>query len=88
LKVSIFAWHLLQNILPTKDDFVRRGVLATEAHLCVAGWGKVESSNHLFLNYNFFFGTLWYVVSDWLGFSLVDPCSISDHFVHYASLAG
>ena len=37
LKVSIFAWRLIRDRLPTKTNLVLRGVLDTEACQCVSG---------------------------------------------------
>ena len=37
LKVSIFAWQLLRDRLPTKNNLLRRGLLNVEAARCVAG---------------------------------------------------
>jgi hypothetical protein len=39
LKVSIFAWRLIQNRLPTKVNLFRRGVIHNEAQLCVSWYG-------------------------------------------------
>jgi len=37
LKVSLFAWRLLHNRLPTHDNLVRRRVLHHDANQCVGG---------------------------------------------------
>ncbi|GAU41193.1 hypothetical protein TSUD_26180 [Trifolium subterraneum] len=58
LKVSILAWRLLRDRLPTKGNLVTRGILSPEAHFCVSGCGAVESAQHLFLSYSTF-GQLW-----------------------------
>ncbi|MCI58334.1 O-acyltransferase WSD1, partial [Trifolium medium] len=58
LKVSICAWRLVRDRLPTKANLVTRGILSTEAHLCVSGCGEVESAQHLFLNCSSF-GLIW-----------------------------
>ncbi|GAU45418.1 hypothetical protein TSUD_243290 [Trifolium subterraneum] len=50
LKVSIFAWRLLSDRLPTKTNLVARGILSPAAHLCVTGCGEVESAHHLFIS--------------------------------------
>jgi len=50
LKVSIFAWRLLRNRLPTKANLASRGVLSSEATLCALGCDHVETSEHLFLS--------------------------------------
>ena len=38
LKVSIFAWRLLRDRLPTKSNLVTCGVIDSEASLCVWLW--------------------------------------------------
>ncbi|GAU38807.1 hypothetical protein TSUD_163820 [Trifolium subterraneum] len=57
LKVSILAWRLLRDRLPTKANLIFRGILSPAEHLCVSGCGEVESAQHLFL-YCSTFGSL------------------------------
>ncbi|CAJ2669290.1 unnamed protein product [Trifolium pratense] len=87
LKVSICAWRLLRDRLPTKANLVHRGILSTEAHFCVSGCGEVESAQHLFL-YCSSFGSLWSLVSSWIGSSLVTAQTLSEHFVQFTDSAG
>jgi hypothetical protein len=47
-KVSVFVWRLLRNILPTKDNLVRRSVLSHTDAVCVSGCGSSETTTHLF----------------------------------------
>jgi len=47
LKVSILAWRLLRNRLPTKANLLARGMLAHDVQLCVSGCGEVETAQHL-----------------------------------------
>jgi len=49
LKVSVFAWRLFRNRLPTKANLFRRGVILDEAQLCVNGCGSIESWVNIFL---------------------------------------
>jgi hypothetical protein len=49
LKVSIFAWRLLRDRLPTKDNLLTRCIISSEAHFCVFGCGGIESTQHLLL---------------------------------------
>jgi len=67
LKVSVFAWRLLRDRLPTKSNLIHRGVISPEAGLCVSGCGTLESAQHLFLSCSTF-ATLWPMVRDWIGF--------------------
>ncbi|XP_045791761.1 uncharacterized protein LOC123886488 [Trifolium pratense] len=87
LKVSIFAWRLLRDRLPTKANLVIRGILSSSAQLCVAGCGEVESAHHLFISCSFF-GSVWALVCTWIDIPLTDFSTIRDHFVHFTSSAG
>jgi hypothetical protein len=87
LKISIFAWRLLRDRLPTKDNLVSRGIIAPTAHLCVSGCGCVESARHLFLSCSFF-GSLWSLVRSWIDFSSLNSQSLSDHFLQFTFSSG
>ncbi|GAU29128.1 hypothetical protein TSUD_58940 [Trifolium subterraneum] len=71
LKVSICAWRLLRDRLPTRTNLVSRGIISPEAHFCVSGCGGIESTQHLFFTCGTF-GSLWSAVRLWIGFSSVD----------------
>ncbi|GAU39054.1 hypothetical protein TSUD_396590 [Trifolium subterraneum] len=68
LKVSVAAWRLLRNRLPTKDNLVRRHIISQGAHLCVDGCGAPETAKHLFLSCPVF-APLWGLVRNWIGIS-------------------
>jgi hypothetical protein len=87
LKVSILAWRLLRDRLPTKENLANRGIIPMEGRLCVTGCGHVENVNHLFLSCPHF-GALWPLVRDCLGVEGVDPQHISDHFLQFIHYAG
>ncbi|MCI48548.1 glutamate-gated kainate-type ion channel receptor subunit GluR5, partial [Trifolium medium] len=87
LKVSVFAWRLLRDRLPTKSNLVTRGILSPAAHFCVSGCGDAESAQHLFISCSTF-GSLWALVRSWIGITAVDSTSIRDHFVQFTSSAG
>jgi len=80
LKVSVFAWSLINDRLPTKSNLLARGILAHDMSVCVAGCGDYESAQHLFLSCNTF-GSLWHLVRNWVGCSGVDTDNISNHFM-------
>jgi len=48
-KVSLFAWRLFRNRLPTRDNLARRNILHNNDSACVADCGNVETVQHLFL---------------------------------------
>jgi len=43
LKVSVFAWWLFRDRLPTKDNLLSRRVIPLDSRLCVAGCGRIDS---------------------------------------------
>jgi len=87
LKASIFAWRLLRDRLPTKNNLLRRGVVDAEAVMCVTGCGLEESAPHLFIHCPIF-GTLWQHIRSWIGMSGVDPLTIDDHFTQFIHSSG
>jgi len=87
LKVSIFAWRLLRDRLPTKLNLQNRGIITNADISCVSGCGHDESVDHLFLLCNSF-GVIWYQVRSWLGFSGVDHQNIGAHFIHFTNHLG
>ncbi|CAJ2636137.1 unnamed protein product [Trifolium pratense] len=87
LKVSIFAWRLLRDRLPTKSNLISRGILSSAAHLCVSGCGEAESVYHLFISCSCF-GSLWALVCTWIGIPSTSSNTIRDHFVQFTYLAG
>jgi len=87
LKVSVFAWRLLRDRLPTKINLIDRQVLTTDMSLCVAGCGHPESAQHLFLLCNIF-GSIWHMVRDWIGCYGVEADNISNHFLQFTYLTG
>jgi hypothetical protein len=80
LKVSVLAWRLLRNRLPTWDNLVRRHIITPDSQLCVTGCGGVETTHHMFLSCPIF-ASLWHLIRGWVGvsvadlFSRVNPCS-------------
>ncbi|KAK2370837.1 hypothetical protein QL285_083849 [Trifolium repens] len=87
LKVSILAWRLLRDRLPTKSNLATRGIISPEGRFCVAGCGGIESAQHLFLSCSTF-GSLWALVRSWIGFSAADAPTAPDHFVQFTYSAG
>jgi len=87
LKVSVFAWRLIRDRLPTKTNLIARRMLAADMSLCVAGCGHPETEQDLFLLCNTF-GSLWHMVRDWIGCYGVDTDNISNHFLQFIHLTG
>jgi len=85
LKVSIVAWRLLKDRMPTRSNLHRRCIILIEGDTCVLGCGHAESASHLFLHCAVF-GSLWQHIRSWIGVSGVDPLNLIDHFfqfIHY-----
>ncbi|GAU47886.1 hypothetical protein TSUD_404590 [Trifolium subterraneum] len=86
LKVSFLAWRLLRDKLPTKANLISRGILSVEDHFCAFGCGAVESAQHVFLSCSSY-GSLWSLVSSWIGSSLVTTKTLSDHYIQFTTSA-
>ncbi|CAJ2652817.1 unnamed protein product [Trifolium pratense] len=87
LKVSIFAWRLLRDRLPTRANLAIRGVLSSTADTCVFGCGVAESAYHLFSSCSIA-GSLWDLVCAWVGIPPVAFTTLRDHFVQFTVSAG
>jgi hypothetical protein len=65
-KMSILAWRLFYDRLPTKDNLRKRGVHLNSSSLCVGGCGCVENANHVFFNCPML-SCVWKETLKWLG---------------------
>ena len=87
-KVSLLAWHILRDRLPTKDNLSQRGILNSDNIMCAtAGCDNSKSTSHLFLQC-VTSRELWDTVFNWLGISLVMPLHLRHHFMQFTKLAG
>jgi len=87
LKVSLFAWRLFCNMLPTKYNLVRRHILHTGDNICVGGCGTQETADHLLFGC-VPFSNVWYAVLKWLHLSFVTPFRSRNHFHQFGQMAG
>jgi hypothetical protein len=87
LKVVLFAWRLLRDRLPTKDNLFRRHVVGVDDLSCVSGCGEVETSSHLLLHCDFF-GTVWNHIFRWIGVCSVLPSDALSHFHQFNLIGG
>ncbi|XP_024626847.1 uncharacterized protein [Medicago truncatula] len=85
-KVALFVWRLLQDKVPTRANLVRRNVIQPNGILCAGGCGNIETADHLFLGCNLF-GSVWYLICNWLGICYVPSCQLSDHFLQFSNMA-
>ena len=87
LKVSMFAWLLFHNRLPTKDNLMRRRVLSINDQLCTGECECTEDRDHLFVTC-VFYCNIWHLICGWLGICLVSPHKILSHLHHFCGLRG
>jgi len=88
LKISIFAWRLLRNRLPTTDNLIKKHIFYIRMrNYAWGGCNMIEDAKHLFLSCDFF-GKLWYDISHWLGYHLVFPENVSDHLYQFSTFSG
>jgi len=84
LKVSILAWRLLRDRLPTKIDLLNCGIISATNTYCSAGCGQLESAHHLFIHCDHF-GIIWQQVRFWIGVAGVVHHSLRAHFVQFTN---
>jgi len=87
LKVILFARHLIRDRLPTKDNLFRRGVIASDARVCIGGCGSLETSPRLFLHCGFF-GEVWHFIHRWLGVCLAIPSEPANYLNQFGAVSG
>jgi len=87
LKVSIFAWRLLRDRLPTRSNLLAHSIITNVDVGCLVGCGHLETSEHLFLSCDFY-GSLWREERSWLSVPGPDPHNISDHLHQFTHSAG
>jgi len=51
----------------------------SNTNMCISGCGMEESVNH-------FFGSLWYLVRQWLGFLSLNLLHVADHLIQLGNL--
>jgi hypothetical protein len=83
----VLAWRLFRNRLPTKDNLVRRNIIAHGSVFCVTGCGGVETTQHLFLSCPVL-APLWNLIQTWISIFSADPFLLRDHFVQFTHSAG
>ncbi|GAU15866.1 hypothetical protein TSUD_40870 [Trifolium subterraneum] len=87
VKVSLLAWRLFRNRLPTKDNLATRNVIPHDSQLCVNGCGGLETAHHLFLSC-LVFAPLWGEVTSWIDISPAAQISLQDHFIQFIHSSG
>ncbi|XP_058783462.1 uncharacterized protein LOC131658147 [Vicia villosa] len=82
-KVSVLAWRVWQNRIPTRDNLVKRGILVDSQNSCPFGSGEEESVAHIFFECSLAWNA-WSEVLRWLGFLYVSHNSALQNFNHFA----
>ncbi|GAU19884.1 hypothetical protein TSUD_171100 [Trifolium subterraneum] len=67
VKVSLLAWRLLPNRLPTKDNLTTHNIIPQDSQMCVTVCGGLETTHHLFLSCPIF-ASLWGSVGSWVAY--------------------
>ncbi|GAU15807.1 hypothetical protein TSUD_236230 [Trifolium subterraneum] len=63
--LSTLGWRLLHKRLPTKTNFLKRGISINSSSMCISGCGNSETEEHLFFNCPIF-GALWREIVRWI----------------------
>ena len=66
---------------------LRRGVIYSDATLCVGGYGSLETFSHLFLHYRIFW-EVWHFIHHWFGVCSVLPNVLMDYFNQFSFVGG
>ncbi|GAU29104.1 hypothetical protein TSUD_58700 [Trifolium subterraneum] len=78
LRLSMLAWRLFQNRLPTKENLRRRGVFINSSMFCVGGCGELFNCP--------IFSMVWRKIVIWLGISVVFVQGGYDHYLIFKGL--
>jgi len=85
-RALVFAWRLLWDRLPTKDNLIRRHV-TIENDLCPFCQSKAESASHLFFLCHKVM-PLWWEFSSWVKEPRVLHWRPMDNFIQHYSMSG
>jgi len=85
-RALVFAWRLLWDRLPTKDNLTRRHV-NIEIDLCPFCQNKTESASHLFLLCHKVM-PLWWEFNSWVKEARVFHCRPMDNLLQHSTMAG
>ena len=81
-----FAWRLLWDRLPTKDNLSRRQI-QTDSDLCPFCHSQPESASHLFFTCDKVL-PLWWKFFSWVKEVRVIHCRLMDNFLQHSSTTG
>ena len=85
--VSLFAWRLFCNRLPTKNNLVRCNIIYTGDNNCVGRCRLLETADHLLFSCEPF-SNVWSVVLQWLHLSFIAPSGSRNHFYQFGHMVG
>ncbi|GKV19580.1 hypothetical protein SLEP1_g29819 [Rubroshorea leprosula] len=75
-KVSIFAWRLFLNQLPTKDNLILHGVNLSSKPNCVLCGDYIEDLNHIFATCQYS-QNIWNRICNWWGVHFIPTSNAS-----------
>jgi hypothetical protein len=84
-KVSVFAWQVMQNRIPTKDNLGKRRIIGRDELQCIGGCGNVESSDHLFFAFPMSLKICCKILQ-WLGVQTVLHNRCNNHLKAFSGL--
>ncbi|XP_058749152.1 uncharacterized protein LOC131622125 [Vicia villosa] len=84
-KVQVFGWKCIQDIIATRDQLDKRGILSNNMlNSCALCNGDSESVLHLFVLCPFA-NTVWQHVCSWMGIETVQAASLIDHLNFFSA---
>jgi hypothetical protein len=85
LNVSLFAWRMLEDKFPLKDNLIRRGMHLENSTLCVGGCDVGEIIELLVVGCNMSL-SIWIKILYWLGIFGPLQNVVVDHFTYFVIL--
>ncbi|KAL6508843.1 hypothetical protein OROHE_021402 [Orobanche hederae] len=86
-KQQLFAWRVIRNRIPTRDNLAKRMELSVEGRLIPCCEQTPETATHLILRCAEM-EALWNRMVDWIGISWAVPVELFDHFTYFSSALG
>ncbi|PNX94589.1 70 kDa peptidyl-prolyl isomerase [Trifolium pratense] len=80
LKVTLFAWRMLNDRLPSKYNLICRSMHLENSALCLGGCGVDETIDHLVVGCD-----IWITILNWLGIFGPLPNVVADHVTEFCN---
>lgn len=83
LKVSAFTWKAVHEIIPTKNNLLKKGMLSgPDVGVCSLCMGSAEMTNHFLIICPLAL-LVWNSISNWLSKLLSFSSMVRDHFLEF-----